>query len=319
MSTSSTPVHPHPAERRLPVVLSSLLALVLAAVLAVLVIDHHSGTATIVGSGVPSTQARSVPPFTSVDVTGISNLSLRIGARQSVIVRADDNIVGRVTTRVVSGTLVIGNKPGSYSTKTPILARVVVPSVAALTLDGLGSMAADGIDGGVLTVSLNGLGLIARAARRSGCTSRSNGEGGAQLAALRLATRRPSSTATARSPFATGGCPRPFTAMERSLPRPSPTGDELRHRKWTDQSRLSRHYGYASDSHGVRARSASERDDRAQRRGRRGSRPSGRSGRVGGADGGELGAWPILCGFLGGETGAVLAPLLRHFPASGGW
>ncbi len=185
MSTSSTPVHPHPAERRLPVVLSSLLALVLAAVLAVLVIDHHSGTATIVGSGVPSTQARSVPPFTSVDVTGISNLSLRIGARQSVIVRADDNIVGRVTTRVVSGTLVIGNKPGSYSTKTPILARVVVPSVAALTLDGLGSMAADGIDGGVLTVSLNGLGSI----RASGTAKRLhvtiNGEGGAQLAALR--------------------------------------------------------------------------------------------------------------------------------------
>ncbi len=29
---------------------------------------------------------------------------------------------------------------------------------------------------------------------------------------------------------------------------------------------------------------------------------------------GELGAWPILCGFLGGETGAVLAPLLEALP-----
>ena len=29
---------------------------------------------------------------------------------------------------------------------------------------------------------------------------------------------------------------------------------------------------------------------------------------------GELGAEPVLCGFLGGETGAVLAPLLRRLP-----
>ena len=28
----------------------------------------------------------------------------------------------------------------------------------------------------------------------------------------------------------------------------------------------------------------------------------------------ELGAWPILCGFLGGETGAVLLPLLEALP-----
>jgi 1-phosphofructokinase len=29
---------------------------------------------------------------------------------------------------------------------------------------------------------------------------------------------------------------------------------------------------------------------------------------------GELGAWPILCGFYGGETGALLAPLLDSLP-----
>ena len=29
---------------------------------------------------------------------------------------------------------------------------------------------------------------------------------------------------------------------------------------------------------------------------------------------GELGAWPILCGFLGGETGAALLPLLEALP-----
>ena len=29
---------------------------------------------------------------------------------------------------------------------------------------------------------------------------------------------------------------------------------------------------------------------------------------------GELGAWPILCGFLGGETGTALLPLLEALP-----
>jgi hypothetical protein len=184
MSTSPTPVHHLPGERRLPAVLGSLLALILAAVVVALLVDHHSST-TIVGSGVPATQARSVPAFTSIDVNGISNLNLRIGGRQSVIVRADDNIVGRVVTRVVSGRLVIGTKPGSYSVKTPIVARVVVPSVAALTLNGVGDMVADGIDSDALTLSLNGLGSIRANGMATQLRVVINGDGKAQLAALR--------------------------------------------------------------------------------------------------------------------------------------
>lgn len=184
MSTSSTPVHPRPTERGLPVVLSSFLALLLAGVLVVLLSDHHSST-TIVGSGVPATQARSVPAFTGVAVNGVSNLDLRIGGRQSVTVRADDNILGRVTTRVVSGTLVIGTKPGSYSVKTPILARVVVPSVAALSLNGVGGIVAAGVDSTALAVSLNGLGSIRASGTAAQLRVTINGNGKAELSALR--------------------------------------------------------------------------------------------------------------------------------------
>jgi Putative auto-transporter adhesin, head GIN domain len=184
MSSASTPVRPHRAARRVQLVLTSLLALLGVAIILVLWIDHHSSK-TIVGSGVAATQSRSVPPFSSVDATGVSNLSLHVGPRQSVVVSADDNIVSRVTTRVVSGTLVVGNKSGSYSVRTPIVTQVVVPSVAALTLEGSGDISASGINSRALTLSLAGVGTI----RASGTTARLrvtiSGAGDAQLAQLR--------------------------------------------------------------------------------------------------------------------------------------
>jgi Putative auto-transporter adhesin, head GIN domain len=184
MSIAPTPVRPGRSRSRLRPVLTSLLALLLAAILVVLLIDHHSSQ-RIVGSGVSATQARSLPPFTSVDVTVASKLDLRVGGRQSVVVRADDNILGRITTRVASGRLVIGNQPGRYSFKTPVLVRVVVPSVTAVTLEGSGDVTASNIRSSMLTLSLDGFGMI----RASGTTVQLrvtiNGAGQAQLAALR--------------------------------------------------------------------------------------------------------------------------------------
>src|SRR5262245_51190311 len=58
--------------------------------------DHRPGT----GSGVAATQARSVAPFTGVDLAGANNVVIRVGAKQSVVVHADDNLLRRVTTRV---------------------------------------------------------------------------------------------------------------------------------------------------------------------------------------------------------------------------
>jgi Putative auto-transporter adhesin, head GIN domain len=69
---------------------------------------HSSSSPAGTGSGVAARQARSLPAFTRVELAGDNNVIVQVGARQSVTVHADSNLLRRVTTRVRSGRLVIG-------------------------------------------------------------------------------------------------------------------------------------------------------------------------------------------------------------------
>ncbi len=182
MSTALTPIGRRQV-RRGPLTAWSFFALLAAALVAVLIgSDLFSGsTPTLTGSGVALTQTRRLPPFGSVDVTGLTNLTVQVGPRQSVVVRADDNIVSRITTRVVSGKLVIGNKPGRYSVRTPIEVRLAVPSLGALTLEGSGDINARGIHAGALNVSLAGFGTIRASGTAASLHVTLSGAGDAQL------------------------------------------------------------------------------------------------------------------------------------------
>lgn len=71
-----------------------------------------------------------------ISLAGATNVVVRVGARQSVIVQADNNLLGRVTTQVSSGSLVIGNTPGTLNARSPMFVAVSVPSLDALTVDG---------------------------------------------------------------------------------------------------------------------------------------------------------------------------------------
>jgi hypothetical protein len=138
--------------------------LLLIAILMALLVDRiffpssrgPSGT----GSGVAATQARSVPPFTGVTLTGANNVIVHVGARQSVFVHADSNLLARVTTQVRSGRLVIGTTPGNLSAKSPMFVTVSVPSLHGLRLQGAGNISVTGINSRTLTVALPGSGNI---------------------------------------------------------------------------------------------------------------------------------------------------------------
>ena len=85
---------------------------------------------------------------------------VRVGASQSVVVKADDNLIDRVTTEVKSGTLVIGNTPDSFSTKSPMSVEVTIPRLNALTLTGSGNIVVDDIEAERLKVDLPGSGTL---------------------------------------------------------------------------------------------------------------------------------------------------------------
>jgi hypothetical protein len=144
------------------------------------------------GSGVAATQARELPPFGSLELAGSNIVSVRVGGKQSVIVRADDNLLSHVTTEVQGGTLVIGNTPGSFTTKSPMSVHVSVPALESLELTGSGIVSVDDLEAARFAVALPGSGVV----RASGTATRLDvtlaGSGDAQLA--RLVAREVSAT-----------------------------------------------------------------------------------------------------------------------------
>jgi Putative auto-transporter adhesin, head GIN domain len=133
--------------------------LVLAAVVMALLARGGSSSPGVQGSGVAATQSRVLPTFSSVDLAGSNSVTVAVGRRQSVVVHADSNLMRNVTTRVVSGTLVVGTT-GSFTTKSPMSVEVSVPSLAAVTLSGSGEISVNGINAPRLTVRLPGSGTL---------------------------------------------------------------------------------------------------------------------------------------------------------------
>ena len=123
MTVAPTSVHPGREQHRSRWVLVAILAFLLGGLAVALLyqsgVFEGSSNSTTGGSGVPATEVRDMSAFNSVELAGSNNVVIRVGAKQSIVVKADANLLDRVTTEVQSGTLVIGNTPGSFTTKSP--------------------------------------------------------------------------------------------------------------------------------------------------------------------------------------------------------
>jgi hypothetical protein len=188
MSNARTATHRRRGLRRLQLALMALGVLLLSAILLALLVDRiffqSSSSPTGRGSGIAATQTRSVPPFTGVDLAGDNNVIVQVGARQSVVVHADSNLLKCVTTRVRSGRLVIGTTLGNLSAKSPMFVAVSVPSLDSLTLEGDGNISVTGVNGRSLTVALPGSGNIEATGTTTKLDVAISGEGTALLRQL---------------------------------------------------------------------------------------------------------------------------------------
>jgi hypothetical protein len=131
------------------------------------VLQGSSSSDALQGSGVAATQTRSLASFSGVELAGSNTVTIRAGSTQSIVVHADDNLLGRVTTGVRGGSLVIGNS-GSYKTESPMSVEITVPSLETLTLSGSGTVTADAVRSQQLRVTLSGSGVV----RASGAVTR---------------------------------------------------------------------------------------------------------------------------------------------------
>ncbi len=142
-----------------------VLFVVLLGVAALVLLEHfdvvkHGSTGVIEGSGVRVSEIRRLPAFDTVELGGSNTVVIDAGAKQSVVVSGDDNLVRRVTTEVWSGRLVIANAAGSFSTRAPLTVHVTVPSLRAVALNGSGSIDLHGVDVPKLDLTLPGSGTL---------------------------------------------------------------------------------------------------------------------------------------------------------------
>jgi hypothetical protein len=188
MTIAPTPPHGRRAPHHHQFALAAILVLLIAVAVVLLirydVFQGSSSSSGVQGSGVAATQTRELASFSAVELAGSNVVTIRVGEKQSVVVRADDNLLDRVTTEVQSGNLVIGNTVGSFTTESPMSVEITIPSLDALTLTGSGVVAATGIETPSLTVTLSGSGALRASGTATQLDVTLGGSGDAQLEQL---------------------------------------------------------------------------------------------------------------------------------------
>jgi hypothetical protein len=148
------------------------------------VFGSSSSSSSRPSSGGAAAQARTVPPFSAVELAGSNDVTITVGGKQSVVVHADRKLLRRVTTEVRAGALVIGNTPGPLASTSPMRVVITTPTLSALRLTGSGVISAQGIRTRTLTVTLSGSGVVQARGAASILAVRLDGSGNAALGAL---------------------------------------------------------------------------------------------------------------------------------------
>ena len=118
---------------------------------------HHC----IEGNGHPSTETRTLPAFTRIQVNGDFKVQLSIDSASVAIVEADENLQDLIVTHVSGDKLVIESRNGDcLNPSYPIEISVVSPSVDNIELNGSGNVYCYGLNAEELVLTLSGSGEI---------------------------------------------------------------------------------------------------------------------------------------------------------------
>ena len=116
---------------------------------------------TVNGSGTVTSEQRSVSDFSKVELKSIGNLTIKQGDKESLTIKADENILPYITTEVVNDTLVIGMKPNINAVPTSTIEyTLVVTSLSSVVLSGFGNISADDLKGDDIQMVVSGSGDI---------------------------------------------------------------------------------------------------------------------------------------------------------------
>lgn len=113
------------------------------------------------GSGDMETEEREVSGFDGIQFTGIGNLIIEQGDKESLVVEADDNIIGLIETEVRGNELHIGFRRGVNIVPTSrIKFYLTVEDLDRIDLSGLGDIDCDEFETDDLEFNISGSGDI---------------------------------------------------------------------------------------------------------------------------------------------------------------
>lgn len=109
------------------------------------------------GNGNVVTEDYTVRDFNRIEFSGVGEMIVTVGERESLSVRTDENLQDLIEVEVRDNTLHIGQRPNtSFYNPTELIFTVTVPELEALDLSGAGSVVIDDIEGDSFSIDASG-------------------------------------------------------------------------------------------------------------------------------------------------------------------
>jgi hypothetical protein len=113
------------------------------------------------GSGNVVSESRNVSGFTKIDLSGAGEVTIDQNGTEALTIEAEDNVMPKVTSEVVDGTLRLGEKSSlTINLTKAVKYQVSVKELSGLMISGSGAVTAAKITGPSLAVDINGSGKV---------------------------------------------------------------------------------------------------------------------------------------------------------------
>ena len=115
----------------------------------------------ITGSGPLVTQTLDLASFNKISNTGVADFYISTGSTQSVVLKAQQNIIDVMTWEVTNETLVIGLEKGvSLKNHEQIRFDIVIPTFSGIDIIGVGNVTLSGSGQDQVNINLTGVGNV---------------------------------------------------------------------------------------------------------------------------------------------------------------
>ncbi len=115
----------------------------------------------VIGTGPVVSKSLDLASFERIENTGVADFEIIAGGEQSVVIKAQQNIIDVMNWNVNDGCLKVGvDKYVSIEKDADVIFEITLPKITEITLTGVGNFNLSGAGQDILNISLTGVGNI---------------------------------------------------------------------------------------------------------------------------------------------------------------